>query len=55
MRKVGNSALNRSITYLWDRIPLIVRCTRYNIMWWRFSVFYDRSVVFSGYSGFLHQ
>jgi hypothetical protein len=31
------------------------RCTRYNIMWSRLSVTYDRSVVFSGYSGFLNQ
>jgi hypothetical protein len=27
----------------------------YNIMWWSLSVTYDRSVVFSGFSGFLHQ
>ena len=31
------------------------RCTRYNIMWSRLSVTYDRSVVFSGYSCFLNQ
>jgi hypothetical protein len=30
---------------------LMTRCTRYNIM----SVTCDRSVVFTGYSGFLHQ
>jgi len=27
----------------------------YNIMWWSLSVTCDRSVVFSGSSGFLHQ
>ena len=27
----------------------------YNIMWWSLSVTCDRSVVFSGHSGFLHQ
>ena len=31
------------------------RCTRYNIMWSCLSVTYDRSVVFFGYYGFLHQ
>ena len=31
--------------------PAQMRCTRYNIMWQGLSV----SVVFSGYSGFLHQ
>ena len=31
------------------------RCTRYNNMLWSLSVICDRSVVFSGYSGFLHQ
>ena len=31
-----------------------MRCTRYNIMWYSLSVTSDRSVVFSGYSGFLH-
>jgi hypothetical protein len=40
---------------LWVRIPLMARCTRYNIMWSRLSVTCDRSVVFSRYSGFLHQ
>jgi hypothetical protein len=34
---------------LWDRIPLMVRPTRYNIMW------LSLSVVISRYSGFLHQ
>ena len=27
----------------------------YNIMWWSLSVTCDRSVVFSQFSGFLHQ
>jgi hypothetical protein len=27
----------------------------YNIMWQSLSITCDRSVVFSGYSGFLHQ
>ena len=27
----------------------------YNIMWWRLSMAYGRSVVFSVYSWFLHQ
>jgi len=42
---------------LWVRIPLMARCIRYNIiyMWWSLSVTYDRSVVFYGYSSFLHQ
>ena len=43
---------------LWVRIPFMERCTRYNIIYddkvchWLTT---DRSVVFSGYSGFLHQ
>jgi hypothetical protein len=40
---------------LWVRTPFMTRCTRYNIMWWSLSVTCDRSVVFSGFSGFLHQ
>ena len=40
---------------LWVRIPLMVRCTWYNIIWKRLSVTCDGSVVFSGYIGFLHQ
>ena len=32
----------------------MARCTQY-IMWWSLSVTCDRSVVFSEYSGFLHQ
>jgi hypothetical protein len=31
------------------------RCTLYNIMWEGLSMTCDRSVVFSGYSGFLQQ
>ena len=40
---------------LWVPIQLMVRCTPYNIMWTSLSVINDRSVVFRGYSGFLHQ
>jgi hypothetical protein len=40
---------------LWVRTPFMVRCNRYNIMWQIMSVTCDRSVVFSWYSGFLHQ
>jgi hypothetical protein len=40
---------------LWVQVPLMARCTRYNIMWSSLSVTCDRSVFFSGYSGFLHQ
>jgi hypothetical protein len=36
---------------LWVRIPLIARCTWYNIMWLSLSVTYSMLVVFSG---FLH-
>ena len=35
--------------------PAQTRCTRYKIMWVSLSVTCDRSVAFSGYSGFLHQ
>jgi hypothetical protein len=51
--------------YLWSQylsplklcvwIPLVEKCTRYNIMWSNLSVTYDRSVVYSGYSSFFHQ
>jgi hypothetical protein len=41
------------IVKLWFRIPLMARCTWYNIMWSILSVTCGRSVVFSGYSGFL--
>jgi len=40
---------------LWVRIPLMVRCTRYNIMRYNLSVNYGWSMVFSGYYGFIHQ
>ena len=40
---------------LWVQIQLNTRCTRYNIMWWSLLVTYSRSVVFSGYYGFLCQ
>jgi len=34
---------------LWVRTPFMVRCTRYNIMWYSLSVTCGRSVVFLGY------
>jgi hypothetical protein len=40
---------------LWVQIPLMARCTQYNIMWLSLSVTCGRSVVFSRYSHFLHQ
>ena len=40
---------------LWAWIPLMARCTRYYIMWVSLSMTCHRSVVFSGYFGFLHQ
>jgi hypothetical protein len=40
---------------LWVRISTMARCTRYNNMWKSLSVTYGRSVVFTGYSGFLFQ
>ena len=40
---------------LWVRTTFMARSTRYNITWYGFSVTCDRSVVFSGYSGFFHQ
>jgi len=40
---------------LWVQIPLMMRCTWYNFMWSSLSASCDRLVVFSGYSGFLHQ
>ena len=40
---------------MWVPIPLMARCTRYNIMRYRLSVNCDRLLVFSGYSGLLHQ
>jgi hypothetical protein len=44
-----------SLIKLWVRILFIVRCTLYNIMWWSLSVTCGRSMVYYGYSGFLHQ
>ena len=44
-----------SLLKLWVRILLMVRCTHYNIMWSSLSVTWDRLVVLSWYSGFLHQ
>jgi hypothetical protein len=35
--------------------PALARHARYNIMYSSLSVAYDSSVVFSGYTGFLHQ
>jgi len=35
--------------------PVHLGCTRYTIMWSSLSVSCSRSVVFSGYSGFLHE
>ena len=40
---------------LWVWIPLMQRCTRYNVMWYSLPVTCGRSVVFSGYSCFLYQ
>ena len=40
---------------LWVRSPFMSRCTRYTIMWYSLSVTCYRSVIFSGYPGFLHQ
>jgi hypothetical protein len=37
------------------RLPIMAMCTRYNIMWHGSSVTCDRSVVFSGESGFPHK
>ena len=39
---------------LWVWIPLMMRCTRYNIMWKSLSVTCCRLVVFPVYSGFIH-
>jgi len=49
---VALNTKNKKSLKLWDRIPFMARCTRYNIMWWSLSVTCGRSVVFSG---FLHQ
>jgi hypothetical protein len=44
----GNWICNQCLSQLTlcVRIPLMVRCARYNIMWWSLSVTYDRSMVF---------
>ena len=39
----------------WVRTLFMARCTRCNIMWYSLSVTCNRSMVFSGYFGFLHQ
>jgi hypothetical protein len=44
-----------SPTKVWIRIPLMARCTRYNIMWKGLSVTCGILMVFSVYSYFLHQ
>ena len=44
---------NTKTLSLWVQITLMKRCSWYNIMWWSLSVTCRRSVVFSGYSGFL--
>jgi hypothetical protein len=54
---IYNYLCNQSLSplRLWVRVPIIARCTRYNIMLLSLSVTCGRSVVFSGYFGFLHQ
>ena len=47
-----NQCLSPLMLLFW--IPLMGKCTRYNIMWC-LSVTYGRSVVFSRYFAFLHQ
>ena len=47
--------LSLSPQKLWVRILIITKCIRYNVMWYILSVTSDWSVVFSGYSDFLHQ
>ena len=48
-----------SICYAYSKAlcsnPAQARCARYNVIWSSLSVTCDRSVVFSVYSGFLHQ
>jgi hypothetical protein len=39
---------------LWIQTLFMARCTQFNIMWNSWSVTYDTSLVFSGYSDFLH-
>ena len=55
---IYNYLCNPITNKLWDRFPLMARYivyTRYNIMWSSLSVNCGRSVVFSGYSCFLHK
>ena len=52
-KKINNNSISQLT--LWVRIPPMARCTRCNIMWSKFTVTCDRSVVFSCYSGFVHQ
>ena len=40
---------------LWVQIPLMAKCTWYNIIWSSLSVTCNRSEVIAGYSGFLHK
>ena len=56
-RGVYNYLCNQCLSplKLWVRTSFMARCTRYNFMWKSLSVTCDRSVVFSGYSGFPHQ
>ena len=48
--RIYNYLCNRWLSpqKLWVRIPLTVRCARYNIIWSSLSVTCGRSVVFSG-------
>ena len=56
-RWIYNNLCNQCLSplKLWVRTRFMTRCTRYNIIWYNLSVTYDRTVVFSGHSGFLHQ
>ena len=47
--------LSRLISDTVSSNPVKARCARYNILLQSLSVTCDRSVVFSGYSGFLNQ
>jgi hypothetical protein len=40
---------------LWVRVSIMSGCTLYSIMWSSLSVTCSRSMVFSGYSSFLHR
>jgi len=42
--RIYNFLCNQCMSLLkfWFRIPLMARCTRYNIMWWSLSVTCDR-------------